>query len=481
VSRSARQVATLGIDAGTSGCKAVLLADDGAIRSTAWCGYATNHGADGSVTQEPAAWWAALRKVVHDVREQAPEVDVAALAITAPAHNVVLLDARGAVLAPVMLWSDARPAGVAAELRPIIGDRLRLHAFVDLDAAWSLPQLVWLSRTEPDVWQRVRHVLPAKDWLRSQLTGDRLTDPTDAAGTAMYEPVAAGWSTAVLDECGIPPSSLPDVAPSTAVAGRIRPDVAADVGLAGIPVVVGATDTAAELVAVGATRPGDGVVKIATTGTVVVVSDVPRPARGVLVYPHAIAGSWYALTAMNTAGAAYRWLSRVLNRSEPELDTAAAVVPAGADGVTFLPHLAGERCPLWDPHATGTFAGLRAAHGHGHLARAVLEGVAQGLRDCAAHLAHSDAIPRRPPTFTGGGMRSQLWQRITIDVLGGQALIRRPCEPALGASMLAAEAIGAQIDIKRDEEIMLEADASTHATYARLRRRRDALRAALHP
>lgn len=470
----------VGIDAGTSGCKGLLLGADGVVVASAWSGYPTDHGPDGGVTQDPNQWWDALCAVLRQLRAAAPDAPVLAMSITAPAHNVVLLDRGGEVLGPVILWSDPRPAATVAALRAQVGDVLSGDAYVDLDAAWTLPQLVWLRHHDPQRWARISHVLPAKDWLRAQLTGEMLTDPSDAAGTALYDARRARWSTTLLAVCGLDRAQLPQIAPSRGRAGRTQHPALAALGLNGVPVAVGATDTAAELVSVGAVQRGDGVIKIATTGTAVVVTDRPAGARGVLVYPHAIDGLWYALTAMNAAGASLRWLSSVLGCDEEQLSVLAASAPLGADGVTFLPHLAGERCPLFDPHATGALVGLRLDHGAPHVARAVLEGVALGLRDCLEHLERCIARPEHP-ALTGGGMRSALWRQITVDVLGIPGVVRRPCEPALGAALLGAASVGVSVELQREIDVEVVPGPGQHQRYDEVRSRRDARRRGLYP
>lgn len=448
--------AFVGVDAGTSGCKAVLCAGDGRVLASAARSYEAHRGTDGSVVQDARDWVAAVSATVREVVAQAEGVRVEALGLTAPAHNAVLVGEDAEPLAPVLLWSDARPHAVAEELRTAFGAEFFERTLVRLGPAWTLPQLVWLQRACPDVWARTRRVLVGKDYLRYVLTGVAATDPSDAAGTALYDQSAGTWWAELCTEAGIAEGLLPPVRRPTELAGGLDRAWADATGLAeGTPVAVGATDTAAELVSVGATEPGAGLVKIASTGTVVQVVDGPRSDPRLLCYPHPEPGRWYLIAATNTAATAHAWLCRQLGRLDHPVErplgglveaaeTEARRAPPGSGGLLFLPFLEGERTPYWDPRLRGAFLGLSSSHGVAHLSRAVLEGVALGLRGCRdllADLGHRlDA-----PALTGGGARSALWRSILTSALGQQGRVVTPHGPALGAAMLAASALGAPL------------------------------------
>jgi xylulokinase len=261
----------------------------------------------------------------------------------------------------------------------------------------------------------------------------------------MYEPMAGGWAVDLCAEAGLRLEQLPPVLRATDQVGGLSSAWAARTGLpSGTPVAVGATDTACELVSLGLTEPGDGLVKIASTGTVVAVLAEPRPDPRILTYPH-LAGRWYTLTATNAAATAYQWLRETVfaaARGEPaatyaEMDEVASAVPAGSAGALFLPFLTGERAPYWDSQLRGAFIGLSAAHRRPHLTRAVLEGVALSLRDCRDLLAGL-GVNIQAPHFTGGGVASRLWRTILASVLDVAGAIAEPQGPAIGAAMLAA-------------------------------------------
>lgn len=447
------RVAYIGVDAGTSACKTVIVDDRRRLLHTAWAPYPTQRGSAGEVTQDARHWLDAAARTIRECVEAAHDREVCAIGVTAPAHNVVLVGANAEPLQPVILWSDARCAEVAAELSDSIGAELRARALVELGPGWTLPQLAWLGREHPQSWSSVRRLLVGKDYLRFRMTGEALTDPSDAAGTAMYDQRTGSWMDDAIAVAGVPPGLLPPILPSTAQGGGLSQSWARRTGLrTGTPVAVGATDTAAELVAADAVEDGSSLVKIASTGTVVVVAGEPRPEPGLFTYPHAVADRWYMLAATNTAATAYGWLRGALFESTPRdpgelyrvMDEIASGVEAGAEGLLFLPFLDGERSPHSDPQLRAAFIGLSARHARAHLCRAVLEGVALSLHRCSEFLADA-GLDVHCPALAGGGTASRIWLEILTAALGQPGRLQQPQGPALGAALLAAASTGAPI------------------------------------
>jgi len=443
--------ATIGVDVGTSGCKAVLLGTDGCVVHTAVDSYQTRRSIGGEVTQDARDWLRAVRSTIRSCAQAADGRSIDGIGVTAPAHVGVLTDADGNPLARSLLAFDGRPARVVEPLRQRYGDEYFARTFVDLSASWTLPQLVWLREEAPELWPRIRYLLTQKDWIRYQLTGVALIDRSDAAGTGMVDQRAGRWIGEICGDVGLSPHQLPEIVASTASGGTLLRTCARVLGVkSGIPIVVGATDTAAELVSVGASRAGHSLVKIASTGTVVGVSRTPMARSGLLTYPHAVPGLWYTLGATNAAAVAYQWLRETVFArpadvpavAYEEMDRCAAAAPAGAGGVMFLPYLQGERTPFWDPRLRAAFLGISSGHTRDHLARAVLEGVAFALRDCS-NAVEAAGLPVRHPYLAGGGTSSRLWRRILVSALGQQARLADPQGPAVGAAILAA-AIGAR-------------------------------------
>jgi xylulokinase len=470
----------IGIDIGTSGCKAVLIDDCGAIRHTAWRGYEQHRTTAGEVTQEPREWAGAMAGTLAECGSTAAgcAIGVAAIGTTAPAHTAVLVDANGDPLARAILPYDRRCAATAERMRVEYDTAFFGRTFVSLGPSWTLPQLVWLREQQPEIWPRIRHLLLTKDYATFLLTGRPSTDPSDAAGTAMYDQRRGVWDEDVCRQAGLDSVRLPPIHRATDIAGGLTAEWASLTGIAaGTPVIVGATDTAAELYSLGLITPGTGLVKIASTGTVVAVLGEPRPDPRILTYPHVSDGLWYTLTATNTAAVAFSWLRETVFASAQgtpaatyaEMDAVASTVPAGSAGLMFLPFLDGERSPYWDPNLRASFLGISGAHGRAHLSRAVLEGVCFSLRDCRDLLAGL-GIEVPEPIFTGGGVESELWRTILASVLGVSGRTASPQGPAIGSAYLAAAAVGgsdATLEIPRPAPLMapVELRPDWRATY----------------
>ena len=438
----------LGIDAGTSACKTVLVNSSGAVLASTTTSYPTHRSAAGEVTQEPRDWLAAVVATVRECRALSA-APIGGIGITAPAHVGVLVDGAGEALQAALLSFDARPESVAAELRREYGEWFFETTFAELTAGWTFPQLVWLRRQlGARAWGRVRYVLMQKDYVRYCLTGVLATDPSDAVGAALVDQRSLTWSGELCARADLSLEQLPPIRAINTVAGGLTRSWAERLGLAeGTPVAVGGTDTVAELISVGALSPGQSIVKIASTGSVVTVCDAPRPHRQLLTYPLGLPDRWYSAAATNTAATAYNWLRSII-ATDPgsgatdynTLESAVVGLPPGADGVMFLPFLEGERVPYWDRQLRGALFGLSSAHSRAHVVRAVMEGVALSLRDCA-ELMSSVGLAIAEPSFTGGGVRSRVWRSILAGALGCNAGLPEPQGPAVGAALIAQAAV----------------------------------------
>ncbi|HUG06864.1 MAG TPA: FGGY family carbohydrate kinase [Candidatus Limnocylindria bacterium] len=435
----------LGIDVGTSGCKTVALSERGGVLASATRSYPTRYGADGEATQDAEDWLRAVRLTVRDCLEALGSTRVEAIGVTAPAHYAVLVGRDGRPLTRVLLASDGRPEATVAELRARIGDRFAEITLERLTGSWTFPQLVWLRRTVPGLWRRLRLVLVSKDYVRYRLTGDAATDPTDAAGTGLYDQRARVWSAPLLEEASLDIDRLPPIRGSLETGGVLGREWARHLGIpAGTPVTTGATDTASELVSVAALSPGDGIVKVASTATVVAVTASPRPHPALLTYPHAIPGRWYTLAATSSAATSLTWAHALMAGRGPAdgaeyagMAREAARVPPGSGGVIFLPFLLGERTPYWDRELRGAFVGLAASHGRAEAFRAVMEGVAFSLRSCRDLMA-ANGMHVPSPFLHGGGTAIRLWREIVLATLDVTGRLAEPHGPAVGAALLAA-------------------------------------------
>jgi xylulokinase len=347
------------------------------------------------------------------------------------------------VLRPAILWNDQRTEAECVEIE----ERVGLTRLIQLTGNGALtgftaPKLLWLRRHEPTTYAQVAHVLLPKDYVRLRLTGEHAIDVADASGTLLFDVARRRWSQEMLEALELDPGWLPRALESPEVSGET---------VAGIPVAAGAGDQAAAALGVGVDRPGPVSVVLGTSG--VVFAALPAfaadPQARVHAFCHAVPGSWHAMGVMLSAGGSLRWLRDVLGprRGYDELTAAAEEWPAGTEGLTFLPYLSGERTPHADPHARAAFAGLTLRHDRGALVRAVLEGVAYGLRD-SLELLRELGVDPRDGRVSGGGARSELWLRILASVLG-QPIRRTTADEgsAYGAALLGGVAAGVFRDV----------------------------------
>jgi xylulokinase len=424
----------VGLDVGTTGVKAVAVSPDGDVRATVEEEYPLATPRPGWAEQDPEDWWRASERTLARLEVQ----DVAGIGLSGQMHGLVALDADERVLRPAILWNDQRTAAECAEIEERIGlERLiRLTGNRAL-TGFTAPKLLWIRRHEPEVYERIAHVLLPKDYVRLRLTGERAIDVADASGTLFFNVAARRWSDEVMSALDIPSEWLPRALES--------PDVSARAA-SGVPVAAGAGDQAAGALGVGVARPGPVSVVVGTSG--VVFAALPEfaadPEARVHAFCHAVPGGWHAMGVMLSAAGSLRWFRDAFAPGEPfeRLTGEAEPWAAGAEGLTFLPYLAGERTPHADPNARGAFVGLSLRHDRGALVRAVLEGVAYGLRD-SLELLRALGVEPEVGRASGGGARSDLWLRILASVLGiplGRTAVEEGA--AYGAALLGGVAGG---------------------------------------
>ncbi len=441
----------VGIDASTTATKAVLVDEAGGVAGIGAVAYGFEAPRPGWTEQSPELWWdgavAAIRQVLATTAVSGDEVR--AVGLTGQMHGLVLLDAADQVLRPAILWNDQRTAHACDEIRETIGPE-RLIAITGNTAltGFTAPKLVWVRDHEPEVWSRVAHVLLPKDYVRLRLTGEHALDKADGAGTLLFDLAARDWSPEVTAALGIDPAWLPPTFEGPGVTGSVSTRAAEATGLrAGTPVVAGAGDQAANAVGVGAVAPGVVALSLGTSGVVFATTDAPLrdPAGQVHAFCHAVPGRWHLMTVMLSAGGSLRWFRDTLAPGEDfaTLVGSAAEVPAGADDLLFLPYLTGERSPHPDPMARAAFVGLTIGHDRRHMTRAVLEGVAFGLRDGLDQMLATGMPMPSQIRASGGGTAGPLWLQILADVLGAElATVSTTEGAAYGAAALAAVGAG---------------------------------------
>jgi xylulokinase len=408
----------LGLDVGTTGAKVVAISPDGDVLARAEEEYPLSIPQPGWAEQDPEDWWQATERALGADRD-------GPIGLTGQMHGLVLLDSAGEVLRPAILWNDQRTGAECAEIE----ERIGLERLIGLTGnralpGFTAPKLLWVRRHEPEVWMRVASVLLPKDYVRFRLTGERVIDAAEASGTLLFDVSARQWSREVCDALEIPLEWLPPVYESTEIGG--------------------AGDQQAGALGVGVVGPGPLSVAIGTSGVVFSALDGYRaePQARVHVFCHAVPGTWEAMGVMLSAAGSLRWLRDAVGGTYDELVAEAERWPPGTEGLTFLPYLQGERTPHADPGARGAFAGLSLRHGRGALARAVLEGVAYGLRD-SLELLRDLGVEPTVGRVSGGGARSELWLRIVASVMG-IPLERTAVEEgaAYGAALLGGVAAG---------------------------------------
>jgi xylulokinase len=384
----------LGIDVGTSGLKAIALGESGAVVGRAERSYPLSTPRPGWSEQDPDHWVAAAQEALAELPD--PE----GVGFSGQMHGLVCLDAGGNVIRPAILWNDGRTTAECREIEATIGLE-RLIALTGNRAleGYTAPKLLWLRHHEPESYARIDSILLPKDYVRLKLFGERAIDVADASGTLLFDVANRRWSREVIDALDIPAEWLPPVHES--------PDIA------------GAGDQAAAAVGVGVIEPGPLSVVLGTSG--VVFSTLPAyaadPVARTHTFCHALPGIWHAMGVMLSAAGSLTWLQGIVGESFERLVAEAEAWGPGAEGLTFLPYLVGERTPHANPEARAAFAGLSVRHNRGALVRAVLEGVAYGLRDCLELLRELGVEPT-VGRVSGGGARSDLWLKVVASVLG---------------------------------------------------------------
>ena len=473
----------LGLDIGTSGVKAILVQPRGDVVASATIPLALSTPRPGWAEQDPEAWWAASIGAIAAARSQRPRDAVLAVGISGQMHSSVFLDREGRVIRPALLWCDGRTTHQCAEITRRAGGEDALRHLVSNPAleGFTLPKILWLREHEASAYARLSSVLLAKDFVRYRLTGELATEPSDASGTLVFDPVRMRWSEELIAAVGIPRQLLPDVGGSAEVLGRVHAAAARATGLAaGTPVVGGGADNACGAAGVGVVRPDDVVASWGTSGTVLAPTLEPLVDPGLRVHTfcHVVPGTWYLMGVVLSAGGAFGWYRDQFARDlagAPDvnvlLNDEAATVAPGSEGVLFLPYLQGERTPHRDAAARGAFLGLSLAHTRAHLTRAVLEGIAFALRDSLA-LLHALGIAPAELLLTGGGARSAFVRQLQADVYGVPvAVVNREEGPAYGAALLAAVGAGAYPDLASatratiTRQAVERPDAAAHRAY----------------
>jgi len=454
----------LGIDVGTGGTRAFLIDEQGRVIASA----TEEHRAFASpqigwAEQDPDDWWRACGVAVREAlaKGHLRGDQISCVGLSGQMHGAVLLDDRGYVVRPALIWCDVRTEEQTQHLTIQIGtNRLIQLTCNPALTNFTLTKCLWVRENEPENWSKVRSIMLPKDYVRFRLTGERATDVSDASGTLLLDVAHRHWSKEILQLVEMDESLLPNLYESPEVSGKVSTEGAAATGLhAGTPVVAGAGDQAAGAVGMGVVSSGTVSATIGTSGVVLAATSAPAldPKGRLHTFCHAVPGRWMVMGVTQTAGFSLRWFRDQFGAgtnghgsshgdsrgdSYDTLTAEAANAPPGCDGLLWAPYLMGERTPYLDPAARGVLVGLTASHTRAHVIRAILEGVAFSLRDTFTIFQEIE-VPVKIVRLGGGGARSPLWRQIQADVYGQRVEIVEAEEgAAYGAAILAG--VGAQ-------------------------------------
>jgi xylulokinase len=468
----------IGIDVGTSGAKTVLFDEAGVPLAKKTIEYAMSQPRNGWAEQNPVDWWDATAQGLRAVLRQGGVTagDVCGVGLSGQMHGLVMLDARGEVLRPAILWCDQRTAAECDRMNRIPGTKRIIEITANPPmTGFTAAKILWVQNNEPEIYEKCAHILLPKDYIRYKLTGEFATEVSDASGMQLMDVAKRAWSGEVLEKLHIDPVLLPALHESPDVTGRVHEVAAAATGLAvGTPVMGGAGDNPAAAVGTGVVRQGTAFTTIGSSAVVYAVSDTPRIDLAGRVHSlcASVPGKWTVMSCTQSAGLSLKWLRDTCCAPEERqahargadvygiMDEAAAQAPIGAEKLLFLPYLMGERSPHPDPDCRGVFFGLSAMHGRAHLIRAVMEGVAFSQRECV-DVFREMGVPVEDMTVTGGGGRSALWRQMLADLYGCPVQTLKADEgAALGAALLAGVGAGVYADVEQAADAVVQKNAS---------------------
>lgn len=451
----------LGIDIGTSGTKTLVCDGKGRVLATAMAEHPILSPKPGWSEQHPEDWWHATCTATKAVlkKAKAKPADIGGIGLSGQMHGSVFLGDGPKALRPALLWNDQRTAEQCAEIERKAGGREALIELVANPAltGFTAPKILWVRQHEPKVYEKTKHILLPKDYIRYRMTGEYATEVSDASGMLLLDVVNRRWSDKLLGLLNIDKSMLARLHESHEVTGTLHADGAKALGLRpGIPVVGGAGDQAAGAVGNGIVMRGIVSATLGTSGVVFAHSDQPTrdPKGRVHTMCHAVAGKWCVFGCMLSAGGSFQWFRNQLGQNEVALAkkkkvdpyelliAGAEQAPPGAEGLIFLPYLTGERCPYPDPCARGGWIGLTARTTRDMMIRSLLEGVTFGMRD-ALQIMQEMNIPITQVRASGGGARSAFWRQLQADIYKQPIVLTNASEgPAYGVALLAGVGTG---------------------------------------
>lgn len=472
----------LGIDLGTTGLKVTLLSESGEIIASEYCEYPILSPLPGYAEQEPHEWWLGFVNACQSLNEQYPAkfAAVVGIGICGQMHTQVYLDQNNNILRPAITWMDQRASGIVDRINQDQDAKTLVFSETQNFATttYTAPQVQWVIENQPELWQKVSKVLIAKDFIKFKLTGQMVTDFSDASGTLLFNVQQQKWSESMFDFFGIPRTRFPDVLASDEIIGYITPEASAQTCIkTGTPVVNGSTDNSAAALGAGMINPGQVTLIIGTAGVISVCSDQPLvdQKNRILCWNYCLANRWITLGITQTAGESLNWFKNAFDKGTlgsssgdifEQYNQDIASIPDGSEGLIFLPYLNGERTPYWDSAARGVYYGLNLSTEKAHFIKAIMEGVSFALRN-NIETVESLGIEINQVRAVGGGLKSQVW----LETLG--KILRKPIVTVsvpdtanLGNMLLCGKALGvySTLDgavarmVTTDKQIFFESD-----------------------
>ena len=427
----------LGIDLGTSAVKLLLLSPEQQVLAEASITLTVQRPQSLWSEQEPEAWWHAVQAGIEELCKQHSLAQVKGIGLSGQMHGATLLDAQQQVLRPAILWNDGRSNTECEFLERQIPNARQITGNLAMPG-FTAPKLLWLQREEPALFEKVDKVLLPKDFLRLQLSGEMVSEMSDAAGTLWLDVEKRDWSNVMLSATGLSRHHMPRLIEGTESSGLLLPELAKRWGINGQPLIAGgAGDNAAGAVGIGAIQPGSAFLSLGTSGVYFVVtpSFLPAPEQGAHAFCHCLPRTWHQMGVILSAASCLSWLSQMIGRKEADLLNALQQDPVLTGAPLFLPYLSGERTPHNDSQAQGVFFGLNHNHDARHLTQAVLEGVSCAFADCQQVLVEAGAEIGEV-SLIGGGARSHTWGQILATMLQRPLIVHSGTE--LGAAFGAA-------------------------------------------
>lgn len=479
----------MGIDAGTSGVKVIVMDREGRTAGKGYCECNVISPFPGYAEQDPREWWEALKQAaVMAVKECGAGEEIRAVSFSGQMQGCTMLDENMEPAGTCMIWLDQRSTEEAAELNSRIDreEMLGITGSSCLPSYWAA-KLNWVKKHRPEQYRRIHKVMFAKDYLRYRMTGETAVDVSDASLTFLFDLRTRSWSERMLDVCGIPREILPDrVLESQDIAGYLKSSTAKELGMRpGIPVIAGGGDQPVGGIGCGAVKTGVISAVTGTSGVVFGCCDTPfadKKNRGILSTCHSVPGKYDFLGCTLSAGGSFKWLrDTFFEREKRELleekkdvydwmTGLAEQAPAGSEGLIFLPYLNGESTPIVDADARGVFFGLTLRHGKEAICRSVMEGISFSLRD-TIEIFRETGVDVTEVRAMGGGAKSRLWRQIQADIYNARVVTTNMEEgPAAGAAILAAVGAGYYGTIEEACDAVLQVKTVTEPIPEHVRR-----------